>query len=88
MNAENKEAADLALDRFHETYAAKYPKAADKLLKDREVCWPTSTSLPSTGSTCAPPTLSSRPSPQFDSALGRPKVPAVGALDSRWLTSC
>ena len=37
MNAENKEAADLALDRFEETYAAKYPKAADKLLKDREV---------------------------------------------------
>src|SRR6266849_3171721 len=37
MNAENKEAADLALDRFQETYAAKYPKAADKLLKDREV---------------------------------------------------
>jgi transposase-like protein len=37
MNAENKEAADLALDRFQETYAAKYPKAADKLLKDRDV---------------------------------------------------
>ncbi len=37
MNAENKEAADLALDRFQETYAAKYPKAVDKVLKDREV---------------------------------------------------
>ena len=37
MNAENKEAADLALDHFEETYAAKYPKAADKLLKDREM---------------------------------------------------
>jgi transposase-like protein len=37
MNAENKDAAELALDRFQETYAAKYPKAADKLLKDREV---------------------------------------------------
>jgi transposase-like protein len=37
MNAENKEAADLALDRFQETYAAKYPKATDKLLKDRDV---------------------------------------------------
>jgi transposase-like protein len=37
MNAENKEAADLALDRFQETYAAKYSKAADKLVKDREV---------------------------------------------------
>jgi transposase-like protein len=37
MNAENKEAADLALDRFQETYAVKYPKAVDKVLKDREV---------------------------------------------------
>src|SRR5712691_591842 len=37
MNAENKEAADQAVDHFQETYAVKYPKAADKLLKDREV---------------------------------------------------
>jgi transposase-like protein len=37
MNAENKEAADLAIDHFEATYAAKYPKAVDKLLKDREV---------------------------------------------------
>ena len=28
MNAENKEAADLAMDRFEATYGAKYPKAA------------------------------------------------------------
>jgi transposase-like protein len=37
MNAEHKEAADLAVDRFIETYGAKYPKATGKLLKDREV---------------------------------------------------
>jgi len=37
MNAENKEAAEVAMDRFQETYGAKYPKATDKLLKDREV---------------------------------------------------
>jgi putative transposase len=36
MNAENKEAADLAIDDFEATYGAKYPKAVDKLLKDRE----------------------------------------------------
>jgi transposase-like protein len=36
MNAENKEAADLAIDHFEATYAAKYPKAVDKVLKDRE----------------------------------------------------
>ena len=37
MNAENKEAAEVAMDRFQETYGAKYPKATEKLLKDREV---------------------------------------------------
>jgi len=36
MNAENKEAADLAIDQFEATYAAKYPKAVDKVLKDRD----------------------------------------------------
>lgn len=35
-NAENREAADAALDRFVENYGAKYPKAASKLTKDRE----------------------------------------------------
>ena len=37
MNAENKEAADLAIDQFETAYGAKYPKVVDKLLKDREV---------------------------------------------------
>jgi hypothetical protein len=36
MNAEHKEAAKAAVDRFHEIYGAKYPKAVGKLLKDRE----------------------------------------------------
>ena len=37
MNAEHREAAEAAVDRFQETYGAKYPKATEKLLKDREV---------------------------------------------------
>ena len=37
MHAENKEAADLAIDQFEATYVTKYPKAVDKVLKDREV---------------------------------------------------
>jgi transposase-like protein len=37
MNAENKDAADLAIDQFEANYSAKYPKAVDKVLKDREV---------------------------------------------------
>lgn len=36
MNAEHKQAAEAAVDRFQETYGAKYPKAVEKLLKDRE----------------------------------------------------
>jgi transposase-like protein len=35
MNAENKDAADLAIDQLQATYGAKYPKAIDKVLKDR-----------------------------------------------------
>jgi transposase-like protein len=34
MNAENKEAADLAIDQFEATYATKYPKTVDKMLED------------------------------------------------------
>jgi transposase-like protein len=37
MNAENKEAADLAIDQFEASYGTKYPKAVDKVLKDRDV---------------------------------------------------
>src|SRR3954454_14181386 len=37
MNAENKEAADLAIDQLEATYDAKYSKAVDKVLKDRHV---------------------------------------------------
>jgi transposase-like protein len=36
MNAEHKEAAELAIDQFQATYGAKYPKAVDKVLKDRD----------------------------------------------------
>ena len=37
MNAENKETADLAIDQLQVTYGAKYPKAIDRVLKDRVV---------------------------------------------------
>jgi transposase-like protein len=36
MDAENKDAADLAIEQFEATYGAKYPKAVDKLLRDRD----------------------------------------------------
>jgi putative transposase len=37
MNAENKVAAELAIDEFEANYGAKYAKAVDKVLKDRQV---------------------------------------------------
>src|SRR5207237_1645197 len=37
MNAEDKEAAVLAIDQLQATYGAKYTKAVDNVLKDREV---------------------------------------------------
>jgi transposase-like protein len=37
MNAENKVAAELAIDEFEANYGAKYAKAVDKVLKDRHV---------------------------------------------------
>jgi len=36
MNAEKKGAAETAVVHFQEAYGAKYPKATEKLLKDRE----------------------------------------------------
>ena len=36
MKAENKESPDLAIDQFEATYGAKYPKAVDKVRKDRD----------------------------------------------------
>jgi transposase-like protein len=37
MNAENKDAAEVAIDQFEATYGAKYPKVVDKVLRDRQV---------------------------------------------------
>jgi putative transposase len=37
MNAEDKDAAASAIEQFQATYGAKYPKAVDKIVKDREV---------------------------------------------------
>jgi putative transposase len=37
MNAEDKDAAEVAIDQFQASYGAKYPKAVDKILRDRAV---------------------------------------------------
>ncbi len=61
--AESREEVGKAFDCFLAAYSPKYPKAAGYLAKDRDRCWPSTTSRPSIGSTCAPPTRWNRPSP-------------------------
>jgi hypothetical protein len=88
MNAENKEVADLAMDQFEATYGAKYPKAVNKVLKDRQVLlahfdfpaehWihlRTTNVIESTFATVRLRT-------------NKTKVLAVGALAWRWPTNC
>ena len=60
MYADTREHAFEAIDRFAEEFESKYPKAAECLRSDQEQPASTSTSRPSTGSTCARRTSSSR----------------------------
>ena len=50
-------------------------------------CWPSTTTPPSTGSTCAPRTRSSRPSPPSGSGSEVTKGPARGPPAWRWRSS-
>ena len=50
--AETKKDAVAALEAFVETYQVRYERAADCLTKDRDACWRSTTSRPSTGSAC------------------------------------
>ena len=69
--AEIKDQADKAFDRFIATYGAKYPKATGCLAKDRDELLAFYDSRPRTGSICAPQTQSNQPSPPFDCAPPR-----------------
>jgi len=51
--AETKKDALAAFDAFVEAWGVKYDKAAECLIKDRDVLSPSTTSRPSTGSICA-----------------------------------
>jgi hypothetical protein len=56
--AEPREAAESALDAFPAIYGVKYEMAVECLIKDREGCWLSKISLPSTGNIYAPQTRS------------------------------
>ena len=76
-----------AAKAFAVDYGAKWPKAAAKVINDLDVLLAFYDSRPSTGSTCAPPTRSSRPSPPSDSASGSRRDRDRGPPVSRWRSS-
>jgi hypothetical protein len=76
-----------AAKAFAVDYGAKWPKAAAKVIDDLDVLLAFYDSRPSTGSTCAPPTRSSRPSPPSDSASGSRRDRDRGPPVSRWRSS-
>ncbi len=86
-NAEDKDHATAAARAFAAQYGAKWPNAAAKVTDDLKVLLAFYDYRPSTGSTYAPRTRSSRPSPPFGSANGSPKAPAPAPPASRWRSS-
>lgn len=62
-NAEGREHAEAAAKAFATGYGTKWPKAVAKITDDLEVLLAFYDYPRSTGSTCAPPSRSNRPSP-------------------------
>lgn len=83
-NAEDKEHAQKAGRTFAAEYGGKWPKVAAKITDDLDVLLAFYDYPPSTGSTCAPPTRSSRPSPPCAFASASPRDPAPGPPAWRW----
>ncbi len=86
-NAEDKDHAQAAANVFAADYGTKWPKAAAKITDDLDVLLAFYDYPPSTGSTCAPPTRSSPPSPPSGFASESPRAPAPAPPVSRWRSS-
>jgi putative transposase len=82
-NAEDRDHALKAVKAFEADYGAKWPKATSKITDHLDVLLAFYATLPSTGSTCARPTRSSRPSPPCGSDSGSPRAQAQGPPGSR-----
>jgi hypothetical protein len=76
-----------AVAAFEAAYGAKFGKATAKITDDVEELLAFYDYPPSTGSTCAPRTRSSRPSPPCDTARRSPAGPARGRRGRRWRLS-
>ena len=62
-NAEDNDTGPRRAKAFEPDYGAKWPKAVARSPTTSTCCWRSTTTPPSTGSTCAPPTRSNAPSP-------------------------
>jgi Transposase, Mutator family len=86
-NAEDIDKAQIAIKAFEIDYGAKYPKAVAKIVDDAECSCNSTSTRPSTGSTCAPPTRSNPPSPPCGCAPRPPRAPDREPRELRWPTS-
>ena len=68
--ADTRKSADKALDRFVATYEAKYPKAVDCMVRDREILFASSMALMKDES-AGKPLDSGQPYTRFDSSSPR-----------------
>jgi transposase-like protein len=83
-NAEDREHAVKAATAFKDLYGAKWPKATAKITEHLDVLSRSMTARPSTGSTCARQTRSSRPSPPSGCGNASPRARAQGRPAWRW----
>jgi putative transposase len=81
-NAEDKDHARAAVKKFAAAYGAKSPRPPPRSPGTRRSCWLFMTTRPSTGSTCAQPTPSNRPSPPSGSGPRSPR--ATGRRRPGW----
>ena len=72
--AETRAAAEAVMDTFNEKFGAKYEKAVTCLIKDATPCWPSTTSRPTIGITCARATRSRACSPPSGTGPCEPRV--------------
>jgi len=86
--AEDLEHARAAIEAFATDYGVKWPRPSPRSPTTPRRCSPSSTTRPSTGCTCAPPTRSRARSPPSGPAPGSPRARAPATLGWRWCSSC
>lgn len=86
-NADDADHARRRCGRSRPTTGRSGPRRSPRSPTTLTCCSRSTTSPPSTGSTCARPTPSNRPSPPSGRASGSPRDPVPGPPASRWRSS-